>query len=167
VRINQPGLTGIWLAENTTPGSATGWLSTNASTFDTGISSLPGSLYSYTTSFNLTGLDPASAFINLCWSMDDWDTFGIKLNGITVPGSTANYQGFSGWTPISIPAGSSFTGGINTLEFIVGNGSGGTNPTGIMVDFKSYGAVPEPSTTAAVLGLEAVGLLMRRRRRVA
>ena len=62
---------------------------------------------------------------------------------------------------------SGFNPGVNTLVFRVQNLAGGTNPTGLRVEFTSSSvtAVPEPETYAMFLaGLGVVGFVAARRR---
>ncbi len=127
-----------WVAEVTTAGDSTGWVSPNATDLAAfpGFFPAPGHIRSYKTTFDLTGYEPTTAFIKLRWAMDDVTT-GILLNGVMVPGSTVALLGFSGWNPITISSG--FRAGINTLEFLVGNVDSGA---GMIVDFTDYGAQP-------------------------
>lgn len=127
-----------WVNEVTTPGNATGWIRPNDTDLANfpGVFPAPGHVRSYKTTFDLTGYDPTTAFINLRWAMDDVTT-GIILNGNLVPGSTIAPLHFGGWNPITINSG--FVSGINTLEFKVGNVDFGA---GMIVDFLNYGAQP-------------------------
>ncbi len=110
-----------WIADS--PTSA--WLRpNNAGTSD------PVGFYTYRTTFDLSGFNVGTASIKGLWGADNT---GIKilLNGVDTgnPG-VANLASF---TPFSITAG--FVAGINTLDFIVENLSGGSgNPSGLRVE---------------------------------
>jgi hypothetical protein len=121
--------------------------------------------FTYTTTFDLTGFNPATASISGEWSSDNQAT--MSLNGTLVA-----VDAFPGWTtivPFSISSG--FIAGVNTLTFDVPNGSGaGDGPTGLQVHIigATANAVPEPSSIAlAGCGLLMAGGLAWRRRRVA
>jgi len=121
----------------------------------------PGAtFYSYSLTFDLTGLDPATASITGRWSSDNGSQ--IFLNGTDTgwingdPGS----RSFEQLTSFSIAAG--FQSGFNTLEFVVGNAGG---PTSLLVSDLSGAAqpIPEPSTGLFV-GLGLAGIAVARRR---
>jgi len=81
--------------------------------------------YRYQTSFDLTGLDPATASLSGTFGSDD--SVVILINGVaTSNGCTGNC--WSGAHSFSITSG--FVSGVNTLEFNVYNGGG---PTGVQV----------------------------------
>lgn len=85
-----------------------------------------GGVYTYRQTFSLNGITPSSATLSGNWACDD--TCVMKLNGTTVVTSS----GFSSYAAFSIPAGSPFVSGINTIDYVVTNSGGG--PTGIRVD---------------------------------
>jgi hypothetical protein len=84
----------------------------------------PSGGYTYTLQFNLPlALNPATATISGRWAADD-EAF-MYLNGNSTP-VTSTFtvtptSSFSTWTPFTIPAGSGFVPGPNTLSFIVTN----------------------------------------------
>ena len=88
----------------------------------------PG-LYTYQTTFDLTGFNLDTVVLFGSWSADDVSG-EVRLNGVptTVPATT----GFATLTPFSIDTG--FVDGINTLEFDVTNNGTAANPTGLRVD---------------------------------
>lgn len=125
-----------WVAN----GPKSKWISPSADTYGTW-----NWLYTYQTTFDLTGLDSASVRIAGSWSADDpgWMLLNGKpvaelpfewmfqqLYGTQVarnaPSDTANhdFQITDGFLP-----------GINTLEFVVWNP--GDGPTGLRVEFSS------------------------------
>lgn len=120
--------------------------------------------YIYTMSFDMTGLDPATASIVGRWSLDNFGN-DILLNGVST-GNTNLTGAFTSWTDFSISAaeGDAFLPGINTLSFLVNNAPSSNNPAGVRWEFLSTtaAAIPEPSgLIAAALGF---GLIVRRRR---
>jgi PEP-CTERM motif-containing protein len=125
----------------------------------------PVGTYVYRTTFNLAGLDPATASITGLWSTDN-PGLDILINGIStgqaIPSSTA----FTALFPFSITSG--FLPGPNTLAFVLSNEGG---PTGLRVDSIAGTAqpiggapVPEP-TTLLLFGSGLAGVAARRRLR--
>jgi uncharacterized delta-60 repeat protein len=94
--------------------------------------------YEYQISFDLTGLDPATATITGRWATDNAGT-DILVNDQST-GQTS--PGFSAFTPFQIPS-SFFHAGFNTLTFKVNNAPGaGPNPSGLRVEMSGL-AAPE------------------------
>lgn len=112
---------GPWAAN----GPNSKWISPLANA-NTGLN--PGT-YIYQTTFDLTGLDPATA--QLTGSVGADDSVAILLNGQSIN----NFSGFSTLSGFTITNG--FIRGINTLDFVVGNGLTSVNPTGFRVEFSS------------------------------
>lgn len=83
--------------------------------------------YTYRTTFNLQGLDPATVRITGMWAADDGGT-AMLINGQSTGQTTAN--GFASLTPFSITTG--FTAGLNTLDFRLNNSAVGY--TGLYID---------------------------------
>ncbi len=94
---------------------------------------LPGS-YTYETTFDLTGFDPAQVQLAGQWAVDNTGT-DIMVNGNST-GFTS--PGFTGFTPFTITSG--LVPGINILDFVMNNAGTAPNPTGLRVDLK--GLVP-------------------------
>ncbi|HME43740.1 MAG TPA: PEP-CTERM sorting domain-containing protein [Syntrophorhabdales bacterium] len=117
-------------------------------------------LYKYDISFNLTGLNPATAVITGAFAADNNGV--IFLNGVST-GVTTPTLGFSSFTPFTISSG--FVSGVNTLEFQVTNLAdvapfGG--PTGLQVQLSgTANAVPEPLSLflfgAGLVGMAVIG----------
>lgn len=133
------------------------WISPNS----TGASSPVGS-YTYTTTFDLTGLDPSTAVLVGQWATDNNGVM-IVLNG-NVLMFTTPVVGFTQFFPFSITSG--FVSGVNTLQFVVENADCGgcANPTGLHVQISGTATpVPEPASLFLV-GSGIAGLWLGRRR---
>lgn len=139
---------GPWLGDD----ALSTWISVG------GHGSSPSGPILYTTTFDLTGFDPTTASITGQWATDDGGT-DIILNGVST-GQTS--FGFSSWAPFSLPVGSAFVAGLNTLTFIADNSGG---PGGARVEMTGDATVaPEPGTMALGV-MSGLGLLGLRRRR--
>jgi hypothetical protein len=105
--------------------------------------------YTYTTTFDLTGLVASTAQISGQWAGDNTGV-SILLNGqstgITANAGSVNFGGFTGF---SIDNTANFATGLNTLAFTINNAVGpGQNPTGLRVELAgtaNAAAIPEPS----------------------
>jgi hypothetical protein len=129
---------GTWMLE----GPASRWL---APVLGDSANALPGT-YVYQTAFDLTGYDPASASIDGAWTMDDGGT-AIRLNGAaTTVGSASGFADFKFFTIAS-----GFIEGLNTLEFVVSNGGGSANPSGLRVEFASSASPIAANTPLTLL----------------
>lgn len=123
---------------------------------------LPGTYY-YLTSFDLTGLDPATALIKGSWSADNGSELYFNGNYVNTTGTT----GYTGLTDFTINNG--FLPDLNFLTFVVTNDPWGdppyTNPTGLLVNIYTATAepVPEPSTILLLSG-GLIGVCVARRR---
>jgi hypothetical protein len=135
--------------------------------------------YVYSTSFDLSGLDPDSAELQGIWAADNYIT-QVTLNGVPIYTNTSiagvgagTCFSFQNPTPFDITNG--FTNGVNTLSFYVTNDTcyntpPDTNPTGLLVDFglataDTQSTVPEPGTIVLTgAGLALATALARRRR---
>jgi len=136
---------GAWLAN----GPASAWIAPRA---DQSAGNAPGT-YTYRTTFDLTGYDPATASIAGSVAVDDSLT-DIRLNGHSVGTVSAGFGSLTGFT---IVAGSTnFVAGSNTLDFVVFNNGTGNNPTGLRVEMAGTVAVPPPTLTAVSSGGQIV-----------
>lgn len=134
---------------------------------------LPAASYSYTQTFDLSGLDYTTASLSGVWSADN--NAEIYLNGAST-GFTVGQENFregDGLSEFAINAG--FVEGLNTIEvrienyFRNGDGSIRNNnpsPSGLYVDFQSAEAqesVPEPALLLGLLTVGGVGAALKRR----
>jgi hypothetical protein len=122
---------GPWVEE----GPSSRWIAPQAAQ---GTGNEPG-IYTYSTSFDLTGLDPATAQITGLIGTDD-GLAGVRLNGVPLVGITS--AGFQTLTEFTIPVGSPFADGVNTLEFDISNGGTALNPTGLRVEMTGRATGP-------------------------
>jgi PEP-CTERM motif len=155
---DQP-LPGSWIADSST----SQWISPNPIQFlATGApQGNAAGTFIYDMPFDLTGINSALATISGSWAVDDIGL--IYLNGVYV-GGTTNLSGPGVLTPFTVPTGSSFTSGINHLDFVVVNAAIGS--TGLRVEGLSGSgpSIPEPSTVV-LAGLGFIGLAGLRLRR--
>lgn len=122
-----------WLGSN----SMSTWISPSPDTH--GLSDGLGTYnYSYRTSFLLTGMDRSTVRIAGRWATDN-NGVNILINGVST--GQSNTSQFASWTPFEITNG--FVNGVNTLTFVVNNGSpgspAGTDPTGLRVELWGSG----------------------------
>jgi len=125
--------------------------------------------FDFQTTFDLTGYSPDSAALSFKFVTDNSLT-EVLING--VPVAFAPGTGLMAWSGSSAISGSGlltgglFTGGLNTLDFIVQNDAGLTgNPTGLRVEFAGQAsATPEPGSLAMLgSGILLFGGLLRRK----
>jgi hypothetical protein len=86
-------------------------------------------VYTYTTTFTLAGVDPASATLSGSWACDD--SCALMLNGMVVATATYAAPAWNAVGTFTVPAGSPFVTGANTLAFAATNSGGGA--TGLQV----------------------------------
>lgn len=144
--------------------TGTNWINPSASgagTQNFGIYS-----YTYTTAFDLTGLDSATAVIFGMLQSDDEVT--LFLNGNQV--SPSNIGTYTQPTPFLIGSdySSDFLSGVNALSFVVTNS--GNYPTGFdaLVFGTALSEVPESGSFSmmAIAGAILTGVGLRRRRSI-
>jgi len=148
-----------WLSDNAT----SQWISPQA-TYVPGVTNDPEGGWPFSTTFDLTGLNPSTAVITGRWIADN-QGYNIYINGVPT-GQTTGMNAFQTWSTFTINSG--FQSGINTLQFFVNNNDAGLGgPVGVRVEFLSATAdassVPEPATFVLLgAGLLGLGLLRRR-----
>jgi hypothetical protein len=124
----------------------------------------PQGNYDYRTTFDLTGFDLSSASITGGWGTDN-SGVDILLNGVSL-GFTTPTNAFG--SPLSaFTINSGFVAGVNSLDFVVFNGSG---PTALRVEMTGSAnpvPVPLPATASLLmLGLAMLGFATLRNRGV-
>jgi|GEM_PF-2482874 len=117
-----------WLGSN----SMSGWIAPSPDTLGQGDAS--GTFnYSYETTFDLTGFNPATARLAGRWATDNRGV-DILINGLST--GQVNTNPSASWTSFEITNG--FVAGINRLTFVVNNGApgypAGTEPTGLRAE---------------------------------
>jgi hypothetical protein len=120
--------------------SVAGWWGANglASRF-IGPSAVPNTaagLYTYRTSFNLTGYDVSKVRLAGGWAVDNTGV-DILVNGVSTGNTVA---GWGSLAPFTITSG--LVAGNNTLDFKVDNAGTSANPTGLRVDLQGLLSIP-------------------------
>lgn len=144
-----------WLGDN----SVSAWVGPSGSLDLSG----PVGVYTYRTTFDLTGLVASTASISGQWSVDN-QGFDILLNGVSNGSTATDFKSFYAFSLLS-----GFIDGLNTLDFVVENQGG---PTGLRVEATGsadrtplFEEVPVPEPVSIVIlgsGLLAAGLLRRK-----
>ncbi|MDH7503754.1 MAG: immunoglobulin domain-containing protein [Verrucomicrobiota bacterium] len=112
---------GPWVADS----SVSRWIAPRARQ---SIGNAPGT-YTFRTTFNLTGFDPAKAKITGRWTSDN-NGVDMVLNGVSLGlGQGGNFGIFYDF---AIDYG--FVDGVNTLDFVVSNAGDAVNPIGLRVE---------------------------------
>jgi hypothetical protein len=148
--INQASIPGSWVANSLT----SRWIWETAAGTPISVDR------TFRTTFDLTGLDAATASIAGGWSTDN-SGLDILINGIS---TSQTCGGFSAVCGFSVASG--FLSGINTLDFVVRDVGG---IAGFLVSSlngtadESATEVPEPGLVA-IFGLGLIGLGLARRR---
>lgn len=114
-----------WIGDST----VSAWISPSPDT----LAPSAGNAYSYVTTFDLTGFNPATARIVGRWATDN-NGLDILINGTST--GQFNTTQFSAWTPFAVTSG--FVAGLNELRFVVQNGTPGdppgSDPSGLRVE---------------------------------
>src|SRR5688572_20061497 len=133
--VNEGFPIGTWLVN----GPSSKWIAPQA---PQGTGNQPGD-YTYRTTFDLTGLEPATAVITGRWSSDN-AAVDILING-TRTGITydGNFVVFSANWTIS----SGFVEGTNTLDFVINNAGTTINPTGFRAELSGTADLLAPPGT--------------------
>ena len=142
---------GAYYADNST----SGWVSPSSNG-----NAGAGGNYVYQLSFDLTGLNPATAVISGTFGTDN--NGSIALNG-NAPAATTGFGSFGAATAFSFTSG--FVAGTNTIQVTVNNGG---DPTAFRVEFSNAQAdvggavIPEPGTAVLLCGGLALAWAGRR-----
>jgi hypothetical protein len=107
--------------------------------------------YTYHTTFDLTGWDPASVRLSGEWASDN-SGLDILINGTST--GQRNDAGFTSWTPFQVVTG--FRNGINTLDVKINNAPSGVNPTGVRVQKLRVVGVRLPTNLCPVANSQTV-----------
>ena len=150
---NLPG--SAWVSSSTSR-----WISIQDSPYQ------PTGVFTYFTTFDLTGFDPLSAMLSGRWTADDDAT--LFLNGNSL-GSLAGTWGY--FTSFAVNGGSGyFLPGVNTLSVAQHNSDGfydAFNVDQLSVQANAVTATPEPASLALMAtGLLGMAGVIRRRRAV-
>lgn len=148
-----------WLANSVT----SSWISPHPNYASSVNNDAPGS-YTFSTTFDLTGLNPGTASLSFVVAADD-ALMDVLLNGQSQGISYVGLTAFSGLFTID----SDFIAGVNTIDFVVSNGGEVATPAGLRVEFSEATAdeisdVPEPSSIA-LMGFGTLLLFSRRFRK--
>jgi hypothetical protein len=134
---------------STNPYAHPAWLADDTTSSWIGSESVAPGNYTYSTTFDLAGLNASTASILGNWAGDN-SGVSILLNG-SATGITANAGSvnFAGFTAFNIDSTANFASGLNTLSFTINNADGpGNNPAGLrvaMTGTADAASVPEPS----------------------
>lgn len=144
---------GAWLNND----AASQWLAVQSNY--TCITQDPVGNYDYQTTFDLTGLDPASAALTFKYLADNV-LEAVLINGTNAGLTFSTPSDFATWLgPYEIT--NNFVPGTNTLDFIVYNSSpAGGNPSGLRVQISGSAAVaagPPTIITAPASQTNAIG----------
>ncbi|HEY2951091.1 MAG TPA: lamin tail domain-containing protein, partial [Verrucomicrobiae bacterium] len=126
-------------------GPASKWIAPRA---DQGVGNAEGN-YTYRLTFDLTGLQTASAQVTGQWTSDNGG-MDMLLNGISLGLSQGgDFTRFAGQFALA----GGFVDGLNTLDFVVNNAPAGVNPTGLRVEISGV-AEPDaaPGTPPSIVG---------------
>lgn len=138
---------GPWIADS----AVSRWIAPRARQ---SIGNAPGT-YTFRTTFDLTGFDPAKARISGRWTSDN-SGLDIVLNGVSL--GLSNGGNFGQFYDFTIESG--FVAGVNTLDFQVFNAGDAVNPIGLRVEMLGTVEVagePPRLITAPVGGTFLVG----------
>ena len=126
---------GPWVAD----GPSSKWIGPRT---DAGSGNAQGN-YTFRTTFNLSGFNPATAVLIGQFAADN--SAIVLLNGVNT-GVTST--GFAAFTPFTISSG--FAAGVNTLDFVVTNAPPTPNPTGLRVDISGTATPSSAPITVTV-----------------
>jgi hypothetical protein len=128
------------------------WLANDASSVwigpvAQGTTSVPPARYSFRTTFDLTGFNPATALVNLQVAVDN-ELTNVTFNGVVTSLRYSNFNTFSS----SFPLTNGFVAGTNMLDFIMSNITGSPSPGGLRVKASGTATRFVPTNTPLNLG---------------
>ena len=143
---SSPLLNGPWMPN----GPNSKWIAPSA---DQNVGNAPGR-YTYRISFDLTGLDPATAVITGRWNTDN-DGVEVLLNGHSL--GISKGTDFANFSP-TFTITNFFVPGVNNLDFGVLNYAQGINPTAFRAEVAGTAAVDVPSNTPPTILVQPVAV---------
>jgi hypothetical protein len=128
------------------------WLANDASSVwigpvSQGTTSVPPGRYSFRTTFDLTGFNPATALVNLQVAVDN-ELTNVTFNGAVTSLRYSNFNAFSSGFPLT----NGFVAGTNTLDFIMSNITGSPSPGGLRVKASGTATRFVPTNMPVALG---------------
>ncbi len=139
-----PIVTGPWLAS----GPSSKWIAPKT---DQSVGSASGD-YRYRTTFDLTGLDPATAVLSGRWTSDNGGV-DILINGL---GTGITYDGNFGAFSATWTINAGFVDGTNTVDFVINNAGTTANPTAIRIELSGTADLPPPPGTPPTITQQPV-----------
>lgn len=114
------------------------WISNNIEMVNTTVGT-----YKWRLTFNLTGLNPSTAFISGRFASDNQCT-GVLINGVStgITGPNGTFNNPSG-PSVTFQISTGFVPGVNTLDFLVYNDGG---PTALLVEISGVAYIGGPQT---------------------
>jgi hypothetical protein len=152
-----PNFGSSWFPDGTVGFPGSSWIGATAT------NPTPSTPYTFTETFSLTGLNPATATISGVWGISDTGTLSINGQVIDTQSNTV-----LGGVIFTVPD-ADLLSGSNTIAITMTSDDGSDD--GVRLLFNSAtaaqlaGAVPEPSTwTMLILGFAGIGFMAYRRR---
>jgi hypothetical protein len=147
--------------------TSSSWIAVNTGVAAEGIAANVGT-FEFQTTVNLTGYDPATAYISSLSYAADNELINITVNGVSVYNEAAvdfteQFHSFAALSP-SLGAGL-FQSGLNVIAFEVFNapGFGSPNDLALRLEGSVVASVPEPVSIVDLIVLLTPALLLRRR----
>jgi hypothetical protein len=128
------------------------WVANDASSMwigplSQGTTSVPPGRYSFRTTFDLTGFNPATALLDLQVAVDN-ELTNVTFNGAVASVRYSNFNAFSSVFPLT----NGFVAGTNTLDFTMANITTSPSPGGLRVKAGGTASRYVPTNTPLALG---------------